>query len=108
MTTPLVIDVPHTLGRAEAKRRMQTRIGELASHVPGGIADVRAAWPGEDRMALDVAALGQTVSATLDVRDDVVQVSLMLPPMLSFMSGAIAQGVRSKGADLLLGEPKKD
>ncbi len=103
MANPTIIDIPHSLGRAEAKRRIKARIGELPAQIPGGMADVRASWPGENEMALDVKALGQSVAATLDIRDDAIRVSLMLPPLLGMMSGKIAEVVQRKGAKLLLG-----
>ncbi len=56
-------------------------------------------------MAVDVKAMGQSVSATLDVTDAAIRVSLILPPMLSFFSGKIADIVRAKGSTLLLGAP---
>ena len=98
------IQVPHKLGKAEAKRRMQARIGELGSHIPGA-AQVRSSWTSEDVMALEVEAMGQKVSATMKVEDTAIQVALTLPMMLSFASGAIEAAVRSKGSDLLLGGP---
>ncbi|MDB5717412.1 MAG: hypothetical protein JWM38_839 [Sphingomonas bacterium] len=55
-------------------------------------------------MALEVAAMGQRLSATLDVEDRLIRVSLVLPPMLGFMSGAISAAVQRKGAELLLGD----
>jgi hypothetical protein len=103
MTPPTVIDIPHTLGREEAKRRMTTRIGELPAHIPGGVAEVRSSWPGEYQMALEVAAMGQHLSATLDVQDRSIRVRLILPPMLSFMADAITTAVRDQGSQLLLG-----
>jgi hypothetical protein len=98
------IDLPHTLGREEARRRMQARIGELPGHIPGGVADVRASWPEEYRMALDVSALGQSVSAMLTVEERMIRISLELPPMLRFASGAIETAVQRKGRELLLGD----
>lgn len=108
MANPTIIDLPHSLGRAEARRRIRSRIGELPGHMPGGVATVRSAWEGEDRMTMHVAAMGQEVTATLDVQDTLVRVSLILPPMLSFFAGAITAGVQAKGADLLLGNDAKD
>ena len=102
------IDLPHQLGRIEAKRRMQARIGELAGHMPGGVAEVRSAWPEEYRLALDVAAMGQQVAATIEVEERVVRLNLELPLMLSFASGAIEAMIRRKGGDLLLGAPAPD
>ena len=46
MPAPTIIDIPHKLGRDEVKRRMQGRIGELASRIPGGAAEVASSWPG--------------------------------------------------------------
>ena len=101
MTTQ--IDLPHELGREEAKRRMQARIGELPGHIPGGMAEVRSSWAADYRMAIEVAALGQQVSAVLDVEDRRIRISLELPLMLRFASGAIEAAVQRKGRDLLLG-----
>ena len=102
--SPTLIELPHTLGRDEARRRMQGRVGDLAKHVPGGIADVTSSWPEPYRMALGVAAMGQTVSATLDVADAVVRITLTVPPMLSFMADGIAGIIRERGTKLLTDE----
>jgi hypothetical protein len=103
MTTQ--IDLPHTLGREEARRRIKARIGELPGHMPGGAAEVRSSWPDEYRMALDVAALGQSVSAMLDIEESRIRISLELPPMLRFAAGAIEAAIRRKGDSLLLRAP---
>ena len=107
MANPTIIDLPHSLGRDEARRRIRSRIGELPGHIPGGVATVRSDWTGEDRMTMQVAAMGQEVTATLDIQESVVRVSLVLPAMLSFFTGAITAGVKAKGADLLLGDDSK-
>ncbi len=104
MANPTIIDIPHTLGRAEARRRMKARIGELPAHIPGGVAEVAAHWPSEDRMAIEVKALGQTVSATADVTDDHIRVALILPPMLGLFADRIRDVIARKGGTLLLGE----
>ncbi len=104
MPEPTIIDIRHHLGRAEAKRRIAGRIGDLPQHIPGGIAQVTSSWPGEDRMALTVVAMGQKVAATLDIEDSLVRVQLELPLMLSFMSGAITAALERKGGELLLSD----
>ena len=102
MAAPTVVDIPHHLDRAEVRRRLKSRIGELANFIPGGMADVTSTWPSEDRMALEVAAMGQQLSATIDIEDRLVRVSIILPMMLSFMAAPIAAAVRSRGEQLLL------
>lgn len=102
MSTPTVITIHHSLGREEAKRRIAARIGELGQHLPGGVAQVDSSWTAEDRMAVRVAAMGQTVDAALTVEDAAVQVALTLPPMLSFFRDKIATLVERRGGELLL------
>lgn len=101
MSNPLVVDIPHTLGRAEVRRRMSAKVGDLPKHIPGGMAEVRSSWPSEDRMNVVVTAMGQEVIADLDVQDTLVRVSLVLPPMLGFMSGMIEGIVRDRGTAVL-------
>lgn len=98
-----VLDIPHTLGREEARRRIRARIGELPSHIPGGAAQVRSSWPSEDRLLVDVTALGQAVAAAIDVDDRVIRVRLDLPPILGLAAGPIVAAVRRNAATLLLG-----
>ena len=101
MSAPLTIDVPHKLGRAAARERLRTRSGELASHMPGGVAEVQSSWASEDEMHLDITAMGQTIAARLEVQDTLVRVHLVLPPMLSFFSGLIGNAVREGGERML-------
>jgi len=100
-TQPVTIDVPHRLGRAGARERLKSRIGDLDKHIPGGMAQVRSSWPNEDEMVLDVTAMAQHVTAHLEVRDTIVRVHVMLPPMLAFFSGMISAAVREGGERML-------
>ena len=101
MSGPVTIDVPHQLGRAAAIERLRSRIGELAGHIPGGMATVNSSWPSDNVMALEVTTMGQTISARLEVEDTRVRVELVLPMMLSFFSGMISAAVREGGEKLL-------
>ena len=101
MTKTQRIALPHSLGKEEVKRRINSRIGELPGHLPGGLGNVAHSWPAEDRMTLTVNAMGQTVDCELLVEDAQVIVALALPPMLSFFSGAIEDGVQKIGARML-------
>ena len=100
MTTPIQVDLPHNLGAAEARRRIEGGIGRLEDFIPGGGAEVRSAWTG-DRLGLNVAAMGQDVNAQIDVRDTFVRVELLLPPALSFFRPIIETALRKKGGALL-------
>ena len=99
MTTPVQVDLPHRLGTAEAKRRIEGGIGRIKDFIPGG-AEVRSAWTG-DRLGLQISAMGQEVNAQLDVQETIVRVEMLLPPALAFFGKAIEAGLKRTGKDLL-------
>ncbi|NIJ08187.1 hypothetical protein FHS31_001804 [Sphingomonas vulcanisoli] len=99
-SAPLTIDVPHRLGKQAAIERLKSRIGELDRHLPGG-GKATSHWVSDNVMALEVIAMGQTVSARLEVEDALVRVQLVLPAMLGFFSGMISSAVREGGAKVL-------
>jgi Putative polyhydroxyalkanoic acid system protein (PHA_gran_rgn) len=106
MSQPFTVDVPHALGAAEAKRRIQANLHTLGSKLPAG-ATVQPAWEG-DRLKLDVTMLGQQIGASLDIFDASVRITVQLPPSLAFFRQAIEAGLRQGGAALLEDRTKKD
>ena len=65
MSAPLVISIPHQLGRAEAVRRLKTGLARAASSVP--ILSVEQERWQDDRMDFRVRALGQVAAGIVDV-----------------------------------------
>jgi hypothetical protein len=101
---PTIIELRHNLGRDEVRRRMSSRVGDLHRHVPGGMATVTSHWSTADCMAVNVRVMGQDIPCTLDVEDDLVRATIMLPELLSLMARPIAGIVRQQGEALLLDE----
>jgi hypothetical protein len=104
MSQPISVDLPHNLGKDEARRRMQGGIGRLKDHIPGG-AEVGSSWDG-DCMNLTIVAMGQEVAARIDVEDKLVRVEVLLPGMLGFFGKKIEGLLRKQGSVLL--EDKSD
>ncbi|MEJ7934866.1 polyhydroxyalkanoic acid system family protein [Sphingobium sp. AN558] len=102
MTVARRIDIPHSLGREEAKRRMAAGVGKLVSRIPGGAATVTHDWPSADRLALTVSTMGVEVPCTVDAEDAMLRVTLHLPGMLSLMAGPIAAVVQQQGERLMI------
>lgn len=102
MAQPIQVNLPHTLGKSEATRRMRSRIGELPDHIPGGLAKVEHRWTADDKLALDIAALGAQVSALAEVDEANIRLSVQLPPILEPFRGAIESAVRKRASALLL------
>ena len=99
MTQPIDVDLPHSLGKDEARRRIANNIHKLQEHIPGG-AHVQSGWAG-DQLNLDVAAMGQSVTATIDVMETKVHLKVLLPGMLGMFSGVIQAALQKKGGVLL-------
>ena len=99
MTQPIEVDLPHSLGKDEARRRIANNLHKLQEHIPGG-AQVQSGWTG-DQLNLDVAAMGQAVTAQIDVQETKVHLKVLLPPMLGMFSGMIQAALQKKGSVLL-------
>jgi len=99
MTDPIVVDIPHKLGLAAARARIDKGVGKLASFVPGGaVTDHR--WEG-DTLIFTVEAMGQRVASRLDVLESRIHASFDLPPMLRLFAGKIRDKLSKDGAKLL-------
>jgi hypothetical protein len=99
MTKPLVVSIPHSLGREEAMRRLKTGLSRAASSVPMLTVDEER-WE-DNRMIFRVRALGQGAAGHVDVADDHVQVEVVLPWLLQRFAEVAQAAIRSRGQLLL-------
>jgi Putative polyhydroxyalkanoic acid system protein (PHA_gran_rgn) len=95
------IALPHSLGREEVRRRLHARSGEIAEMFPGGMAEVAVSWPHEDRMSLDVTAMGKTLAGAVEIGDHEVAFVIELPGALSFIEPMVRGALKEKGRKLL-------
>ena len=102
MSNTICVDIPHSLGHAEARRRIEQGFGKLGAQLgQGGALSATHAWQG-DHLAFGAHVLGQAVTGRLDVKDESVCIELDLPAMLSMISGVIGGRLQRQG-QLLLG-----
>lgn len=94
------IAVPHSLGKAEARRRVRERSGEIANFVPG-FASVSTSWQSDDLMNLTVGAMGQEMTGSIEVGESEVAFTVELPAALSFVEPMIRSQIEAKGRKLL-------
>ncbi|QIK78985.1 hypothetical protein G7077_08825 [Sphingomonas piscis] len=106
MNQPISVDLPHSLGKDEARRRIANNIHKLKDHLPGGASHTNATWEG-DEMRLNVGAMGQSIDARILVQEKVVTCRIVLPGLLGMFSGPIEAMLRSKGSDVLLEDHSK-
>ena len=96
------VAIPHNLGRDEVRNRLRSRSHMIADGIPGGMAEVTTQWPSEDRMAMIVTAMGQTISAHVDIEDRQIVFVVDVPPALGFIKPIIEGALRQQGEKLLL------
>ena len=106
MNQPISVDLPHQLGRDEARRRIANNVHKLTDHIPGGAAQSQSSWAG-DELTLNIKAMGQSVEAKILVEEAQVRVRMMLPPLLAMFAKPIESMLRSKGSDVLLEDHSK-
>ena len=95
------IAIPHKLGKAEVHRRLDSRTGEIAGFIPGGLAQVESDWIEDDHLAIGITAMGQFIPCDVHVEDAQMVVEIDLPTQLGFVKGAIEKGVRQTGMKML-------
>lgn len=99
MSAPLVVSIPHRLGREEAVRRLKSGLGRAAASIPVMQVEEER-WTG-DNMAFRIRALGQVATGQVDVADDHVKVEVVLPWLLQRFA-EMAQATIKKRGQLLL------
>lgn len=104
MSKPVVVSIPHELGRAEARRRIENGVGQLTSQI-GAVGELKQAWK-DDVLHFSVHAIGQTVTGTIAVEDREARVEVMLPGIFAMIANKVKGRLRDEG-QLLLSGPKK-
>jgi hypothetical protein len=100
MSKPVVVSIPHRLGRDEAARRIKDGFTR-AGHRFAGILNIsEQAWTG-DRLTFRANALGQEATGTLDVLDDQVIVAVSLPWLLAKIAEKLAPAIRRESTLML-------
>ncbi len=100
MAKPLTVSIPHQLGVAEARRRLETGFADMTSKLPGGAAKIDQRWEG-DRMVFAALIGGQEISGTIDVLADAVRLEVILPGLLGLLAGKIGGRLKDEGQKLL-------
>ena len=100
MSKPLVVVIPHQLGQAGARQRLETGIEAAKSKFAAYVTSVDANWT-ENHLDVLVKAMGQSVNAGLDVGESDVRVEVHLPWMLAMIAEKAKAMIQKEGQLLL-------
>lgn len=91
MSQAISVTLPHELGRAEARRRIDEGFADVSRRLGVGAGMLSKSWQG-DRLNFALSAVGQSLSGLVEVEERLVRIELTLPGLL----GVIADKVRGR------------
>lgn len=94
------INIPHSLGREEAKRRIEAGLPKLAAHIPGG-GGLASEWAGDYVLDMTITALGSRIPVSLTIEEDRLTGTLEVPMLMKMMQGQVADFVQTSAAKML-------
>jgi Putative polyhydroxyalkanoic acid system protein (PHA_gran_rgn) len=103
MSKPLVVSIPHQLGKEEAVRRLKSGFGRARSTFSDKLAVIDENWSG-DHLDFRAGILGQTTTGTIDVAEDQVRIEVQLPWLLAVLADKVRPFIERQG-HLMLEKP---
>ena len=100
MTKPLVVSIPHSLGRDEAVRRLKSGL-ERAGRDFGQILTIEQQVWNDSTLTFQVRALGQIASGKLQIFDNSVLLEVTLPWLLAKLTQRFLPKIEEEGRLLL-------
>lgn len=100
MSDPLVVSIPHRLGRDEAVRRIKSGLAETRTHFAHLLTISHEPWD-DNRLRFGASALGQVASGTIEVLDDRVVLTVQLPWLLARFAQAASNLISREGTLML-------
>ena len=104
MSEPLIVVIPHRLGRQEAARRIKDGVARAKTEFAHLIRIDNDAWSetGEgERLTFAASALGQHAHGVIDVGESAVRLEVTLPWLLARFAQAVQRVVGQRGQRLL-------
>ena len=100
MPQPLIVSIPHKLGRQEAKRRLDSGVSRIGPELAGLVSTLDHSWE-DDTLNFRAVAMWQTISGRIEVLDDAVRIEIDLPWMMRLLGDTIIKRVRGRGVAML-------
>ena len=100
MTAPLIVSIPHRLGRDEATRRVKSGLETVRSKLSQGMTIEEETWT-DSELQFRVRALGQPASGTIDIAEDHARLEVTLPWPLAQIAEKVQRAIQSQGTAML-------
>jgi hypothetical protein len=105
MSKAITVNIPHELGRVEARRRIEEGFERFSGQMGGATGALTKSWDG-DRLSFSLSAMGQAISGVIEVAESVVKLEVLLPNLLAMIAGKLKGRLQTEGQLLLEKKPK--
>ena len=99
MSKPLIVSIPHSLGKGEALRRLKSGMARATANIP--LLKFEDQTWADDHMTFRAHALGQAVSGSVDVGESDVRLEVVLPWVLQKFAEAVQSTLKERTKLLL-------
>ena len=100
MSRPLVVSIPHNLGKDEALRRIRSGIGQVRTGFAAHLTVIDENW-NADHLDFKVTVLRQTISGAIDVAATQVTLVVELPWALAVVAEKAKALIQKQGTLML-------
>lgn len=100
MSKTLTINISHSVGRAEARRRLESGFAKIRDQIGGKNVAFQERWEA-DSLFFDAAAFGQKIDGRVDVEEDHVLIEVVLPWVLASIAEKMQRRIHSTATLLL-------
>ncbi len=101
MSRPVIVTIPHRLGKEEARNRVAAGAGQLRDQFAAlSVSNFQHVWSG-DRLNFHAQALGQAIIGGIEVNDTDIRIDVTLPGLLGMFAHKIAGSLQRQGRLLL-------
>jgi hypothetical protein len=100
MSEPLVVTIPHRLGKDEALSRIKNGLTRAEGEFAWALRFDEQRWDG-DRLDFRISAMAQHAQGSITVAEENVRVEVMLPWLLARFAKAAQRVIGDKGNLLL-------
>jgi hypothetical protein len=100
VSRPLIVSIPHRLGRQQATDRLKNGLDRASRDFAQIICIDQHVWNG-DVLTFGVSTLGQHASGRLGVLDDSMRLEVTLPGLLAKVAERVLPTIEQKGRLLL-------
>jgi len=100
MSRPLVVLIPHHVGKDEALRRIKGGLDRAKTEFAWLLSFEEEVWSG-DRLSFQVVALGQRARGIIEVYEHAVRLEVALPWLLARFAHAAQRVIGHKGQLML-------